>query len=357
MNVLHIVSAKVWGGGETAALSMCKTLKKNGYGVYVVIDGNEKVLRPMFEQVGTVCSLKVKWINLWGFIKGLRSFIQKNDIQVVHTHTGRVIPLIILAIIGMPVKLIAYRHNAIRNKKDIIHKIIYKRIDAFICVSNLVKKCQELDMPDWMKQKTYVVYNGVEKTDAHAVIQRKKDANDFVVGYAGRIVENKGLLYLIDAFMQMADHGSVLKIAGDDNTEYAQKIKRYLSGKKCDNIEWLGYVSDMDSFYDDVDVMVCPSIVREAFGLSICEAMYHGKPVIASNNGAQIEIIDDNVDGILVKPGSADEIAEKLRLLRSDNILCNEMGKKAKKKIYDNFTMSKWMANMNMIYTRIVERV
>lgn len=356
MNVMHIISAKTWGGGETAALSMCKTLQRNGYGVYIVLDGNEKVLRTKFADAGFLKLIKMRWGNLWTCIRELRCLVRDNNIKVIHTHTGRVIPIIIIAMIGLPVKIIAYRHNAIKNKKDIIHQLIYKKIDAFVCVSNFVKSCQEFDMPEWMKEKFYVVYNGVtDNLDDHVVLEKKTNRDDFVIGYAGRIVENKGLLYLVKAFEKISDNNSVLKIAGDDSTDYANKIKQYIEERKIDKVEWLGYVKDMKGFYKEIDVMVCPSIVCEAFGLSACEAMYYGVPVISSNNGAQVEIIDDGISGMLVDSGSIDGLVLALEKLKNDYSECIKIGMNGRNKIKTCFTMSKWLENMKNVYADILK--
>ena len=357
MNVLHIVSAKIWGGGETAALSMCKTLQNSGYGVYIVLDGNKKILEEKFAGVGCIKYINMRWSRGISSIINLRNFIKKNKIKVVHTHTGRVVPMVLIATLGMDVKCIAYRHNVIQNKKDFVHRMIYKGISAFVCVSDSVKKSQEKEMPKWVRDKIYVVHTGVEIQDhvSTEFLNKKSRQDKFTIGYAGRIVENKGLLCLVKAFCKMADD-SVLKIAGDDSTEYAVKIKKYLREKKCKKVEWLGYVANMKEFYKQIDVMVCPSLVPEAFGLSICEAMYYGIPVIASNNGAQMEIISDEVDGLLVDSGDIDAIANKLCYLKNNYDRCVELGKNAHDKIRCNFTMDAWLKNMQEVYEEIFDK-
>ena len=356
MNVLHIISAKTWGGGETAALTMCKTLQESGYGVYIVLDGNNTLLKEKFAGVGCIKCIRMRWTESLSCIIELRRFIKENEIKAVHTHTGRVIPMVLIAILGLDVKCIAYRHNVIQNKKDIIHRMIYKNISAFVCVSNCVRKSQEKDMPQWMRNKIYVVHNGVDIHDEYfsECMSIKKRKDKFTIGYAGRIVENKGLLWLVKAFCKM-DNDSVLKIAGDDSTEYAARIKSYLKQRKCERVEWLGYIGNMKEFYKQIDTMVCPSIVAEAFGLSICEAMYYGIPVIASNNGAQGEIIEDEVDGFLVDSGDIDEIANKLCYLKDNYEIRVELGKNTHNKIKRNFTTEMWIKKMQVVYDEIFD--
>ncbi len=349
MNVLHIVSAKVWGGGETAALSMCKSLQKNGHNVYIVVSGNIHLLQEKFGQVGTVLAVPLSWGRLISCLWELRRVIVDNKIRVIHTHTGRVIPFVIMANWGLNAKVIAYRHNAIHNKKDFIHQLIYKKIDAMVCVSQFVKKSQEEDMPDWLKKKLYVVHNGIEVSKRE--IKTHTETRSFVVGYAGRIEENKGLLHLVRALVKLGNMDIVLKIAGRDDTRYAKQIKVYLQEQEYNkNVQWLGYITETSTFYEQIDLLVCPSLVPEAFGLSVCEAMYYGKPVITSDNGAQTELVANGVDGFLTQPGDENEIAVRIKELYNDRIKCQTMGQIAQRKVENKYTMTNWLKDMSMVY-------
>ncbi len=353
MNVLHVVHADVWGGGETAALSMCKALKKNGENVYVVVSGNIDLLQEKFRHIGNVTAVHISWGRVITCLREIRRIVVDNKIDIIHTHTGKVIPFVLLANWKLKSKVIAYRHNALKNKKDIIHKIIYKNLDAMVCVSNFVKKHQEIDMPKWLRDKLYVVNNGIEVNEAVSDISNCH--NRFVVGYAGRIEENKGLLYLAKALVYLDNREVILIIAGDDNTEYAGQVKAYLQENNFgNNVRWLGYIPDMNNFYNQIDLLVAPSVVPEAFGLSICEAMYHGKPVITSNNGAQDEIIDDGVEGFLLQPGDEKGIAEKIMALNHNHNKCVIMGEKAREKIKKQFTMDCWLKEMLKVYNKVM---
>ena len=355
MNVLHIVYAKVWGGGETTALSMCKTLQQSGHNVYVVISGDTNLLKEKFSQVGRLFEVSFSWIRLITCLWTLRRIIKDNKIDVIHTHTGKVLPFVIIANWHMKSKIIAYRHNAIASKRDFIHQLIYKKLDAIVCVSEFVRDCQKKNMPEWFKRKMYVVYNGVDIIEGEVVFRDRQE--EFVVGYAGRIEENKGLMHLVKALVNLKNNKIVLKIAGDDNTTYAKQVKTYLHGKEYKkNVQWMGYLNDITQLYENIDVLVCPSMVPEAFGLSVCEAMYYGKPVITSNNGAQGEIIQSGIDGFMTNPGDETEIASRLQELYDNPKMCRKMGMLASRKIKNNYTMGTWLNKMSLIYDIILAK-
>jgi glycosyltransferase involved in cell wall biosynthesis len=77
------------------------------------------------------------------------------------------------------------------------------------------------------------------------------------------------------------------------------------------------------------DVFVFPSLF-EGFGLVLLEAMAMGLPIITTAHTAGPDLIDEGVEGFIVPIRSAEAIAEKLELLRSDRALSEEIGKKAR---------------------------
>ncbi|MBW1997081.1 MAG: glycosyltransferase family 4 protein [Deltaproteobacteria bacterium] len=85
-------------------------------------------------------------------------------------------------------------------------------------------------------------------------------------------------------------------------------------------IHWMGPVEDVRPWYRAARVLIMPS-ENEPFGRVLVEAMTCGVPVVATQSGGAPEIMRDGVDGILVSPGKADELAEAvLSLLRNENL-------------------------------------
>ena len=104
-----------------------------------------------------------------------------------------------------------------------------------------------------------------------------------------------------------------LHIAGTDEKGYIN-VLRNLMGKLNlqDRVVFLGHMDDMEKFYRSIDVLVAPSVVKESFGLVLCEAIYCGLPVIATNSGAQREIITKNQYGTIIDNLNADSLAEAI---------------------------------------------
>jgi glycosyltransferase involved in cell wall biosynthesis len=139
-------------------------------------------------------------------------------------------------------------------------------------------------------------------------IMEKSDIEKDYFLYIGRLVEKKGLTYLIKAFKGL---DFKLKIAGTGplRNELGEEAKDY------DNIEFLGYISDYfkKQLIREAKAVIIPSIVdstgnTEGVPVVLLEALSSGKMVIATKVGGIPEIVKDGYNGILVKPKSVSSL-------------------------------------------------
>ena len=163
--------------------------------------------------------------------------------------------------------------------------------------------------------------------------------------FLGRLDKAKGIDLLCQAFLQISDknHEFQLIIAGWGPLEASLRDKYRLHT----NIEFTGAVfgGQKEELFRECDVLVVPSIAPESFGLVICEAYFHGIPVIATQVGGFSEIIRDGETGLLVKSGSVDELYSALarvsnehNLLRKMSINCFEEARKyTPEKLINNY--------------------
>lgn len=354
IKILHIVYAKEWGGGETCAYMMCKVHKKNGYDVFVIIDKNANYFKRKFAEVATVICMDLKKNH---FIIGgfkLSQIVSSLHINVVHTHTGKMIPMVVLAKKFSPkLKIIAFRHNLLENKKDIVHKFLYKNVDRFVCVSQAVYNLQIKSVGHTLKNKFSLVYNGIDTSSYPEIIKRPLDRAPLILGYAGRIDKSKGLEILLEAMgILCAENADVfLRIAGEYNNQYGHFLQTLIKEKNLHTkILFQGFQEDMADFYQSIDIFILPSIIKEAFGLVLCEAMFFEKPVITTNTGAQPEIVDDGKTGYIVNAESSGAIVKAVQKFIRNPSLLERFGQAGKEKVMNLFTMDCWMQNMQRVY-------
>jgi glycosyltransferase involved in cell wall biosynthesis len=138
------------------------------------------------------------------------------------------------------------------------------------------------------------------------------------IGFCGRIVEEKGIDVLLEAYRDLSSKRSdvSLIIAGNYSSiaggSVFQKLKKYIDDHKIPNIEFTGQIqeNDMEWFYSSLDVFVLPSVnSMEAFGMVQIEAMRCGTPVVASDLPGVRTIIQKTGMGLVCRKGDSRHLA------------------------------------------------
>ena len=216
------------------------------------------------------------------------------------------------------------------------------------------------------KDKVKVVYNAIDieknsgledidevyKEVAATIV---KSNNKIKIGMAGRINRWKGQKLFVDMAKLVSEENDNVEflIAGDvyKGEDYIlDDLKGYIleSGVK-EKIGLLGQVDNMSNFYKKLDIFVLPSIQPEPFGLVVIEAMNNKLPVVATNHGGPVEIIDNNIDGFLVDYKDAREMAQVVNKLIKDKELRNYIAANAEKKVKEKFNVSRYVDEISYI--------
>jgi len=172
------------------------------------------------------------------------------------------------------------------------------------------------------------------------------------IGFIGQLVPTKGVDILIEAFKAAVLPNVDLWIAGSGKPDYEESLRKNTASS---SVLFLGRVAPRD-FYPQVDIVVVPSLLREALGLVVAEALAFGKPVIASRRGGIPEMIKDGENGILFDPNRPDELKEALQRLVSDQALRVRMGRMAKISSANFLDVSQWIEGYLDIYRQLADQ-
>jgi glycosyltransferase involved in cell wall biosynthesis len=202
-------------------------------------------------------------------------------------------------------------------------------------------------------------YNEFNATLFNRSAERKKmglKTHDIAVFFVGRLSEEKNPDVFIRA-ARLAINTSKKKnlkffLIGDGVMR--QEVELLIDNDGSDDITWLGYQSEVGRYLSAADIFVLPSSI-EGFPLSILEAMAMGVAVVASNVGAVAEVIDTGKDGYVVKPGSADEIAQKVISLAEDPAKLDAMKAVGRKKVEQKYSNRILGANYRNLYEDITK--
>lgn len=162
------------------------------------------------------------------------------------------------------------------------------------------------------------------------------DAN--VIGYLGRVVRDKGLIELSQAWQMIAsrDSNSHLLIVGQSESQdpLPAEVQHYLNTEP--RIHMIGYVEDSVPFYRAMDVLVLPTY-REGFPVAPLEAAAMELPVVATRIPGCVEAVDDGATGILVPPYNAQALAKAIQVYLDDPELRRRHGQAGRKRVLRNF--------------------
>jgi glycosyltransferase involved in cell wall biosynthesis len=139
-----------------------------------------------------------------------------------------------------------------------------------------------------------------------------------LLGVFSRITPWKGQDVVLRALVSVPSLVAVF-VGEEEDAAYGNEL-RLLARELgvADRVRFLGFRKDVPQLMRVVDCVVHASIDPEPFGRVVVEGMLARRPVIATRTGGVPEIIEDGVSGILVTPGSPDELAAALRRIFAD---------------------------------------
>ena len=172
-----------------------------------------------------------------------------------------------------------------------------------------------------------------------------------VVLFVGRLVEEKGLEYLLQAFSKVVTKIPEAKLVIVGRGPKEKELKSLAKKLGLYNVFFLGAVENrlMPNIYVGCDVVVLPS-VREPFGNVVIEAMAAEKPVIGSYVGGMKDTIIHGVTGFHVPPRNSARISEFVVRLLSDASLRKKLGRNARKKAVADYNEESVIRKIEKVY-------
>jgi glycogen synthase len=202
---------------------------------------------------------------------------------------------------------------------------------------------------------------GFASRNGAAIRARYGIGSEPVVGFVGRQEVNKGLVQLVHAMKIVWRWNAEVRliIAGHQSTEHqglaVQSAIEQLTGSEQCRLVRISQFEEAEkpSLYDAFDVFALPSI-GESFGIAYLEAWMCEKPVIGLRIGPTQCVIDEGVDGLLVIPNDADDLAKKIIELLSDRKKRESLGKNGHNKTISQFTWDKVTDKVEKLYLELI---
>lgn len=356
MNIVFVCGAGYISGKEIATLKFVERLEGMGHAItWITSAWNDGDMQSRLEQMGTAHEqLRIGFISRtmtfhaigmtleqiaylpplwWRYAQVLR---RVQPTRVVHSTLHHVV---LLTPFLSADRDVFHVHDCFEPTRWYrrLFSMIAPRLRCFVAASWAAHEALvALGVPT---AKIRVVHNGIEVgPERHS---GSGDRKAVVLGIAGQIAAAKGhgdLVAAIALVRQQTRTPFLCRIYGRGTSSYVEELRRTISAAGVDDVvEWMGFERDVSKIYRDLDIVVVPSRLNEAFGLTALEPAAVGIPVIATRGGGLREIVEDGQTGFLVEPSAPAELASRLKALIDSEELRKRMGTAARKRAAEHF--------------------
>ncbi|MBC7250916.1 MAG: glycosyltransferase [Anaerolineae bacterium] len=295
---------------------------------------------------------------LWRLVR----FLRAAQPDIVHTHLihGDLYGTLAARLAGVPV-VISTKHNddAFRRRGFYawLDRALARSQSRIITISHHLKRFYT-EVEGLPADKLVIIHYGLdagtflrgtgEGTEMRAELGVPNDAP--LVGVVGRLTEQKGHTYLLDAFAVVVQElpTARLLVVGDGELRPALARQVVRLGLQ-DSVTFAGRREDVPRIMTALDVLVMPSL-WEGFGLVLLEAMAAGKPIVASRVSAIPEIVVDGETGLLVPPRDVKALAAALIELLRNPQRAVEIGRRGRARLEQEFTVERMVAQTEALY-------
>ncbi len=181
------------------------------------------------------------------------------------------------------------------------------------------------------------------------------------LGIIGLLIPWKGHKVFVDAAQIVENRFPECKIfivggAPDNCKEYEEELKKMVVDKGIKNLVFTGHKDNIPKIMRVLDIIVHTSILPDPYPNVVIEAMASGKPIVATNIGGPLEMIENNKTGFLVAPNNPSILAEKICELINNRDLRLSMGEEAKKVAFKRNSIEAHVRKVEDVYEMIMNK-
>ncbi len=363
-NVLYILNSANVGGGNRSMEALWKGVKITPFIPIVACPSDGPYWDILKNTDLNTMILKLDqptWKAPFDFIRSFRYLIdllKKFEIQLIHANDLLCARPIILCAYFLKIPVIC--HVRFYQEKNLC-KWVFKWLPkpkGFIFNSHEMKRVTGEHLNKFCpRTHQFVIHNAVDLSKFAYQATNKHIRRIGIIGNLAKVKGHEDFLDMAAILTEMG-HDLFYDIIGDELNYFGRmaELKSYADALAISpRITFHGFVSDVASLLNDIDIIVCTSH-QEPFGRCLIEAMACGKPVVATNVGGIPEVIIDNETGFLVPPHSPRLLAQSINKLILNKLNLNEMGKKARDRVENKFSIESHTKNVIEVYNKILKK-
>lgn len=228
---------------------------------------------------------------------------------------------------------------------------------AYITISDAVSRA-------WIKKgidknRIYRVYNGIDVQKYDVTTKRKFDTRNLKFIFTGTMYENKGQIQVLKALEILPEEIKkyiTVDFYGGGAKEYISYLMKWCTEHGiADRIKYCGFCKNLNLILPQYDgAFVCSK--AEGFGRVTVEHMLSGLIVIASDSGANPELITDGVNGYLYKSQDIESLRDCIIKVFNNRSCLSQMTETARKTVMDRFTKELNAEEVYSVYKKVVKQ-
>jgi len=361
MNVLQMVPNLDLGGVERGTVDLAKSLVKDGHRAVIISNGGS--LLKEFE--GTSIkhySLPVhrkSFFSILSLINPVRQIIRNEEIDLVHARSRVPAWIGYYAARKENIPFVTTAHGFYRKHWGSRVMGLGKRV---IVVSSPLKEYMKVNF-QVAEERLRIIHRGVDfkkeslffnSEDSLKLRKELAGETENLVGMIGRLTPRKGPLFFIESLACLKKKKFPFRalIVGQAAKEkFFNKLKEKVKENDLmDEVIFTGKRDDVPVLLSALDLLVFPSVEPESFGRVVVEALALGKPVVATDIGGVKDIIEDRVNGRLIKPGDTLSLAEAVRWMLEHKEEAKNLAQRGKDKVLKEFNLKKMYQETLKVY-------
>jgi len=379
LNILQVVGITHRGGSGASAAFLSKKLYERGHNVICVCNRNSFGFE-LLTSIGvpTVTSVvmsnkfkpNIKFFKQYiNDVLTIKDLIEKNDIDILHTHCSPEywIGALARALVRKKPAFIRTRHIPVPVKKNLLNTYLFNSTDRVIAVSSIIRE-NYFDKNGYDKKKIETIYDGVDCKRFHPQVDGKVVRKEFnikddeiLIGNIARLDTIKGHNFFLQSIGEVVREAHNVKviIAGWRDKKFKDedmdKLKRIIMDMGIeDKIIFTGFKDNIENILAAIDIFVLSSVGSEGSSRATLEAIAMAKPCVATKVGILPELIEEGKSGFLVPSREPHLMAEAiLKLIRNPD-RAREFGNCAYKRFLENFTNEIMVEKTLMLYYKVL---
>jgi len=372
-NILYVITKLELGGAQKQLLELIRGLDKSRFNVFL-FTAQEGILMSNALSINELHIKKSSWLerNLnpikdFFSLMEIFSFIKRNKIDIVHTHSSKagILGRIAGRLAGTKTVMHTVHGWPFHQYQPFLSRMIFLWLEkiAAVCSDKLIVVSRS-DLQIGLKyicndQNKYALMNygveldlGPEQTHKAVKEELQIKEGDLIVGNISCFKPQKAPLDFLKLAAIVKKSFPRIKFVLVGDGVLRKKIERaILRANLQDNLILTGWRRDITAILSSIDVFVLTSL-WEGMPVSALEAMRCAKPIVATDTGGIREIVVDGYNGFLVKPKDMQSMSRQLITLLKNKTLREKMGCLSREQISSKFSpQSMIQANQDLYET------